>query len=319
MRLTWIIIVLALLTESASAKDPRRIGPFRLGMTEAQVRQAGSIADMARPRMELPQGVDVMGLGIMTVRPIVMESLYGDRNALSKARLYLVSGRVAYISLEYENENVSRRDRWFEMYYAPETIQNDLVDITWSRGGVIMHTDRYGTSLHAVDWAGLKASDRALVSEQGAIRVANRYFRQTIAQQAELSLDFLRSQVANWYARQIPVDGLDDCKPPPSSDYTPGVSTCEMDDGRYSPASEAWATEPWLELGVDGRRMSPNYSYRIESSGYGLTTRIMLVASGDIDCDGKVSTLRVRMRLSRKAGNRCLLNEGTWEAIDPLE
>jgi len=319
MRLTWIIIVLVLLAEAASAKDPRRIGPFRLGMTEAQVRQAGANAGLARPRMEIPQAVDVMGLGIMAVRPIVMEGLSSDRSALSRATFYMVSDRVAYISLVYGDENIRRRDRWFEIYDTPDTIQNDLIDITWSRGGVVMHTDRYGVSLHAVDWAGLKASDRALVSEQGAIRVANRYFRQNIARQAEVSLDFLRTQVANWYASQTPGQALEGCKPPPSSDYTPGVSTCDMEDKRYSPASEAWTNAPWQELGADGRSMSPNYSYRIESSGFGQTTRITLVASGDIDCDGKVSTLRVRLRLSRQATNRCVLGEGAWEAIDPLE
>ena len=319
MRLTWITIILVLIAESASATDPRRIGPFRLGMTEAQVRQAGANAGLTRPRMEVPQGIDIMGLGIMAVRPIVMEGMSGDRSALSRARLYLVSDRVAYISLEYEDENQSRRDRWFDTYYAPETMRDELIDLTWSRGGVVIHTDRYGTSLHAVDWAGLKASDRALVSETGAIRVANRYFRQTIARQAELSLDFLRGQVATWFSRLPPGEFLEGCKPPPSSDYTPGESTCDLEDKRFSVNDESWQQSPWIELDVDGRRMSPNYSYSIETSGYGRTTRIMLVATGDIDCDGKVSTLRVRLRLSRKAGDKCVLDEGAWEAIDPLE
>ncbi len=319
MRLIWIIGLLVSVTTAATASDPRRIGPFRLGMTEAQIRTAGTSSGMARARVEVPQKIDVMGLGIMSVSPMILDGLSGDKSAIARARLYLVSGRAAYIALEYADENKSRRDGWFERHRAPKSIQDDMMDLTWNRGGVVFHTDRFGASLHAVDWAGLKASDRALVSETGAIRVANRYFRQIVAQKAEVSLDFLRSQVSDWYASQSPGEYLDGCKPPASTSYTPGDSACDKDQKRFSSGDSAWREAPWSELVKDPRRMSPNYSYLIESSGSGRNTRIMLIATGDIDCDGKVSTLRVYLRHARGMNRQCRLDAGNWEAIDPLE
>ena len=319
MRLTWIMVLLLLWSTAALASDPRRIGPFRLGMTEAQVRSAGQSAGLARPRMEVPQAIDIMGLGVMTVRPVVLEGLSGSSNSIARARLILVSGRAAYIALEYDSEDTKRRDGWFERYNAPETIRDDVMDLTWARGGVVLHTDRYGTALHAVDWAGLKASDRALVSEVGAIRVANRYFRQTVAQRAEISLDFLRAQVADWYASQTPGQYLDGCKTPESTSYTPGYSACETPEKRFSATDLAWKKGPWTTLIKDPRRLAPEFAYRIESSGSGRTSRIMLTATGDIDCDGKVSTLRVYLRQARTQTKTCQLDSGTWEAIDPLE
>lgn len=319
MRLTWIMVLMLCWSATAAATDPRRIGPFRLGMTEAQVRQAGETAGMSRGRVEIPQGLDVMGLGIMNVRPVVMDGLSGESTSISRARLYFISGRVAYIGLDYDNESLERRDRWFEQYRAPVSIRDELMDLTWSRGGVVIHTDRFGTALHAVDWAGLKASDRALVSETGAIRVANRFFRQRVAERAEVSLDFLRSQIIDWYAKQAPGEYLDGCKPPSSTSYVPDATACEQDEQRFSAADPMWSEAPWSELIRDARRMSPYYSYRIDSSGSGRTSRIMLIATGDIDCDGKVSTLRVYLRHARGQNDVCQLDQGVWEAIDPLE
>ena len=237
-----------------------------------------------------------------------------------QATAYLLSGRVAYLNIDYKLEDVQRRKRWHHDYDAPINARKALQDGAWSNKGVILYTDRYGTALHAVDWVGLKRSDRVLVSEDGAIKQGNEFFRRIHARQAEASLDHIRRRVLEYMRRTRGKDGRLACKGPKTVDLTPGPSACDLEQKRFPAASKTWTNTTWSVLGVNPRSLSRYYSYSLESTGEMATARITLLAVGDLDCDGTAATLRVRIKADSSANARdCRINDGEWEVINPFE
>ncbi|MFT5431775.1 MAG: hypothetical protein ACI9OJ_002473 [Myxococcota bacterium] len=310
------------LLETASAEqNPRQFGPFRLGMTANDFRNAASAAGL-RVRPEVMQERDMMGLALMPVMPVVAAS---SDSAPAAGRVwtvtaYLLSNRVAYLDVFFATEDTRRRDRWFKAYGAPSNVINKLQDITWMNQGVVTHTDRFGTRIAAVDWGGLKASSRVLVGPEGAVTVANRFFRRRNSRIGQASLDHIRVKVIEYYAKLNPGEDREGCVPPPSTDYTPAETACDQPDKRFDVQSDKWKAKPWADLGIRREMLSRNHSYLIDSSGTGRNTRITIVAMSDIDCDQQISTTRVVLRPDRAASSRvCKLGEGSWDVINPLE
>lgn len=324
-RLVIIVGLALLLSAPALAQrppDPRQLGPFKLGMTLKQFRSAAVKAGFQKPKRQIPQERDLMGLGLIGVRPVTTESseLEPKPGRIWQVTAYVLSGRVAYLAIDYGLEDPKRAQRWFDDFGAPINVRKSLIDTSWAQGGVVLHVDRFGQSLHAVDWAGLNRSNRILVNLQGAVKVANKFFRELHFRQAEASLDVMRRQTIEHFRRPR-ADGRGfACKPPPSVDLSPAEDACVLPEKRFPLRHKKWADKTWALLGVNGRTVSRHYSFRLTSSGEGTSSRITLLATGDLDCDGKVSTIRVKLRADPTRGpEACTLDRGQWEVIDPLE
>ncbi len=320
MRVLPLLFVLAA-AGSALADAPRRaLGAFRLGMTVAEFRLAAETSGLSSPRLSLPEDHDLMGLGVMEVQRVVAESpaRSPEGEAIWRATGYLVSDRVAFLEVDYGRESPERRERWFERLDAPANARKSLQDATWHDKRWVWHVDRYGQRLSVVDWQGLHQSLRIMVSVDGAVSVANEYFRRELAREAVASLEYLRDRVAAHFEAQH--GGDDECAPVESTDYTPAETACGLPDHRFPRNAEPFRTGPWATLDVDPSRLSRYFSYMIESSGRGLSSRVMLVAVGDLDCDDVVGTVRVALRSDARAPEgTCRLDAGEWEHFDPYE
>ncbi len=306
----------------AKKKNPRQLGPFRLGSTPAEFRAAAKRAGFTKPRLQVPQERDMMGLGLFNVQPITTESreLAAQPGKIWQVTAYLLSDRVAYLSIDYKLEDIQRRKGWHHYYDAPVNARNALQDGAWERNGVVLYADRFGTALHAVDWGGLKRSDRVLVSLEGAIKQANEFFRRLRARQAEASLDYIRRQTLEYMRTHRGQDRRLACKPPKSVAFTPGASACDVAAKRFPPNHKSWGHSTWSKLGVNNASLSRYYAFSVESSGEMASARITLLAVGDLDCDGNVATLRVRLTAESSANARdCKIGEGVWEIINPFE
>ena len=315
-------LVLLLTSPLLAQPSPRQLGPFQLGMKTAQFKAAATQAGLQTPRRQVPQERDLMGLGLIEVRPMTSESRAAEPEAdkIWQVTAYFIADRVAYLSLDYGTEDPARAERWYKRYAAPVNATRELIDTSWSLGGVVLHADRFGRTLHAVDWDGLRRSNRVLVTIQGAVTVANQYFRRLRALQAEATLDLLRRRVIEYYRRPAKAGGGFACAVPPSVDLTPAESPCGFPGKRFPAAHDTWNQRTWGLLGIRPGDVAPDYAYRIDSSGRGSSARVSLVAVGDLDCDGKVATVRVRLRAVPSRGHMdCTLDDGEWDVIDPLE
>ncbi len=314
-------LVTLALTAAAAAEVPRRaLGAFRLGMSVSEFRVAAQASGLREPRLSLPEDRDLMGLGVMEVQRIVAESQSQrpSGEGIWLATGYLVSDRVAFLEVDYGRESPERRERWFERLDAPSNVRKELQDSTWHDKQWVWHVDRYGQRLSVVDWAGLHQSLRVMVSREGAVAVANEYFRRGLAREARESLDYLREQVVAHYEGQQTGDA-EECRPVESTDYTPADTACREPERRFPRSAEAFRKGAWAELNLDPSRLSRYFSYLIESSGQGRSSRIMLVAVGDLDCDDDVSTVRVALRPDPRAEGGCRMTPGEWEYFDPYE
>ena len=307
---------------ASATRSPGQLGPFKLGMTAAQFRRAAERAGFVRPKLQIPQERDIMGLGLMEVQPITTESreLQPAPGKIWQATAYLLSGRAVYINIDYGLEDPERARRWFDEYDAPANARNALIDSAWTISGVVMYTDRFGGSLHAVAYGGLRRSDRVLVTVEGAVIQANEYFRRIRARQAEASLELIRQRVLSYYGQRRQAEEGTACVPPVTVAPTPGETACDLEAKRFPAASPRWNTPTWAALGIHPTSLSRFYSFSIESDGTNIGSRIVLVANGDLDCDGDVATLRVSMRHNPRAEpGVCSLTEGRWDVINPFE
>ena len=325
-----LLMLLATLMAVPAAAQPRkekgpdasRLGPFRLGMTVAQFRAAAVRAKFVKPKLQAPQERDVMGLGLMTIQPVVTESeaVRPEPGKIWQVTGYLLNQRVVYLAVDYVLEDRKRAEEWFKDYGAPANVQKSVQDTAWTQGGVVLWADRFGSAIHALDYEGLRRSDRMQVSNLGAVRVANQYFRRLRIRQAETALDLIRQKVVEYYQTPRVKDGETVCLAPPTTKATPGESACELAEKRFPPQHSSWKQDGWAKIGIDSRGMSRYYSYEISTEGEGPNLRIELLAVGDLDCDGVVATLRIRMRPNpRVEGGQCQLTKAIWDIINPNE
>jgi hypothetical protein len=262
-----------------------------------------------------------MAVGLMRIQPIESSSQDAGKTKISHATGYLLSGRLMYLSLDYSNEDPARAQKWFEEYNAPLHIRKHLQDTAWHHEGAVIRVDRFGRSIHLVDWKGLHKSNRVNVTLMGAVKLANRFFREIRAQQLEASLELIRQRVISYFSRS---DGASKggraCSAPPAVDFTPAPNACDADEKRFSTGSEAWQNKTWKALGLKASEVSRHYSYAIQSSGIEGDTRIVILGRGDLDCDHDVATMRIILRANPRADRfDCTLDEGRWEITNPLE
>lgn len=316
-----LCIALFIALPSSARQSPRKLGPFLLGQTAEQFRATAAKAGFAKPKLQVPQERDLMGLGLVNVQPITTEARTNrpEPGKIWQVTGYLLSGRVAYLNIDYGLESARRVALWHDRYGAPANARSHLVDGAWSTGGVVLYTDRFGTTLHAVDWGGLHRSGRVAVSLDGAIANANEFFRRLYARSAEASVEQIRLRLVDWFQRRGP-DGKLLCTPPPSVGLTPGPTACDLEERRFAVGGEAWRHPTWAALGVNSATLSRFYSYRLETSGSYESARVTLLATGDLDCDGTVATLRVIMSADARASIAdCGVGQGQWEVINPFE
>jgi len=303
--------------------DPLQIGPFKLGAPVAQFVNAAKVNNFSKARRQAPEERNVMGLGGLFVAPYSMESRdeKPSANKLWGAVGYMLNKRLVYVSLDYALEDPERAKRWFEIFHAPRHIRKKHQDTTWHYKGVVFHVDRFGRSLYAVNWAGLRNSDRILVGSRGAVAVANRYFRIIRAQKAQQSVDLIRRRIIEYYSKGKSQSGEEvTCASLPSVDHTPTASACDLPSKRFNRQHANWNNKTWAALGIQGKHMSPYYSYSIDASGTHGSTRIVLQARGDLDCNDNVATIRVTLRADMRSDRyECNLNDGRWELINPTE
>lgn len=316
------LVLLMLPAANAREANPRQLGPFSLGMTLKQFRKAAAQANFTKPKLQVPQERDIMGLGLMTIQPVVTEArdLKPTAGKIWQATGYMLNDRVIYLNVDYATEDGERLKRWYTEYDVPINAQRALVDRAWTKAGVVLYCDRFGQSLHAIEYEGLRASDRVLLSLQGSITKANEFFRRLHARAAESSLEQIRRRVITAFEKRKDSGGKLMCVPPKTVALTPGDFACDLPEKRFPQASEKWAHETWAYLGVNSATLSRHYSYSIEATGSMESTRITLLAVGDLDCDGTVATIRVTLAADARANQfNCRLSEGEWEVINPFE
>ncbi|MFT7622681.1 MAG: hypothetical protein ACI9WU_001856 [Myxococcota bacterium] len=315
-------ILIGVLAIPAQAQtNPRQLGPFTLGQTRTQFVAAAKRAGLTRPRLQVPQERDLMGLGLMGLQAISADARLSapEGGKLWRVTALLLGERVAYLSLDYGVEDERRAVKWHNRLDAPANVRKQLVDGAWSYGGIVFYADRFGVALHAVDWIGLKRSSRVAVSLDGAVNNANEFFRRLYARDADASVEIIRKQVLAWLERKD-ADGGFLCTPPPSTELTPGPSACDLPARRFPPVHKSWRHETWRALKIDPSRLSRYYSYSIESSGSFGTTRVIIRARGDLDCDGTAATLRVSIKAGASADTAdCKATRGDWEVINPFD
>jgi hypothetical protein len=310
------------LWSTAAWAEPVSLGPFALGGSEASFGAAAKDAGFTKPQRQAPQERDIMGLGLMYVRPIIAESQLSEPDGKNPWIVtgYLLSGRLLYLSFDYGLEDPERAQAWFEKFNAPLHIRKRVQDTSWHHKGAVIHGDRFGRSVHAVDWQGLRQSNRVLVSLEGAVKVADRFFREVRARQLEVSLDLIRQRIINYFQRSDGGGTGRACAAPPAVELTPAAGACDLAERRFSLSSDAWKNATWKALGIRAHEVSRYYSYRITSSGTASDTRIVLLARGDLDCNGDISTVRVVLRANPRADRfDCTLDTGRWEISNPLE
>ncbi len=321
------LVLLVAPVAAEAARSARELGAFRLGMTAAEFRAAAIRSGMTTPRASMVQERDVMGLGLMDVEPISTDARDArpvpDR--LWRVRGLLLSGRLVTLDLDWGQEQPERVKGWFEYYDVPINIQRQLADITWSVEGIVFHADRFGRALSAVDWIGLRKSDRIMVDLDGAIHLANEHFRRLRSREAEASLELIRQRVLEYFKSGSDASTADRqarCVPPKSAPFTPGDSACGLPERRF-PGTARFEHESWRALGIDASMVSRYYSYSIDSSGDGDTARVVITARGDLDCNDQVATFEVVLRAQPRATATgpagCSLDDGEWQLMDPLE
>jgi hypothetical protein len=102
------------------------------------------------------------------------------------------------------------------------------------------------------------------------------------------------------------------CSFPPSSAWTPSAPPC----GYYAADPTIWNGAPWSKMGF-GIHQDHYYRYRIETSPDGLT--MVVLAEGDLDCDGVRSTFE-RVVTGHQDGGDCWVTGNLdVEAVDPYE
>jgi hypothetical protein len=316
-----LLFALTLVGMPALAAHNLQVGPFVLGGTSASFTRAAKEMGLTSPRKRAPQARKVMAVGLMRVQPIESNSQDTVETKISHATGYLLSGRLMYLSLDYNNEDPARAQKWFEEYNAPLHIRKHLQDTAWFHEGAVIRVDRFGRSIHLVDWKGLHKSNRVNVTLKGAVNMANRFFREIRAQQLEASLELIRQRVISYFSRSNGGNkGGRACSAPPAVDYTPAPNACDTDDKRFSTSSAAWQNKTWKALGLRASEVSRHYSYAIQASGTEGDTRIVILGRGDLDCDHDVATMRIILRANPRADRfDCTLDEGRWEISNPLE
>jgi hypothetical protein len=306
-----------------SAQSYLQVGPFTLGQTVSEFRSAARSHGFTKPRRQAPEDRDIMGLGVMMVQLYSVESkdLEPTVGELWGAIGYFLSGRLVYLSLDYVYEDTTRAAHWFEHHHAPVQVRKKLQDTSWLYEGVMFHVDRFGRRLYAVNWAGLRNSDRILVGADGAVRVCNRYFRAIRAQKALASVDLIRRRIIKYIAQSA--TGTRDerqCGTLASVDLTPTPTACDAPDKRFAVNHDAWKTPTWQALGIRSKDLSRFYSFSIDAAGSSRQTRIVLQARGDLDCNDSVATIRVTLRADLRSDRyECNLDDGRWEIINPHE
>ena len=319
---TLMAVPAAAQTREKKGPDASRLGPFRLGMTVAQFSAAAARGKFVKAKLQAPAERDVMGLGLMTIQPIVTESEAArpEPGKIWQVTGYVLNERIVYLAVDYVLEDRKRAEEWFKDYDAPINVQKSVQDTAWTQGGVVLWADRFGSAIHALDYEGLRRSDRVQVSNLGAIRVANEHFRRLRIRQAETALELIRQKVVQYYETPRQKDGETVCLVPPTTKATPGESACELPEKRFPLQHSSWKQDGWAKIGIDPRGMSRYYSYEITTEGEGVNARIEILAVGDLDCDGDVATLRIRMRPNPRAERgSCEMTKGTWDIINPNE
>ena len=110
-----------------------------------------------------------MGVGLMRIQPIEAQSTNTSESDSWSVTGYLLTGRIMYLSLDYKGEDPARAQQWFEEYNAPLHIRKRLQDTSWHHEGAVLHINRFGKSIHLVDWKGLRQSNRVLVTLNGFV------------------------------------------------------------------------------------------------------------------------------------------------------
>ena len=320
MRSVLALLVVSVSWASFAASPSRSIGPFQVGMTAKAFRAVAAQIGLVVPRFAAPVEHDIMGLGLMTVQPLLAESreAHPVPGQIWSVLGYVLAERVVMLQVDWGLEDGERTRRWYEDHDVSADVRKHVCDTTWATGGVVFHADRFGSVLSAVDWGGLRQSNRVLVDLDGAVRVANDYFRRQRSHEAEASLELIQQRVFDLFKRAE--NGARLCKLPPSVDLTPAETPCELPEKRFAAGSDTWGNPAWRALGIGARDVSRYFSYSIESDGESSSARVILTARGDQDCNGEVSTMKVILRsVPQSMEGQCTLDEGQWEVINPLE
>jgi len=316
-----ISMVLTCVWITSTYAESVRFGSFVLGGTEASFISAAKELGFTKPRKRAPEAREVMGVGLMRIQPIEAHSENKDEKGGWSVTGYLLTGRIMYLSLDYKGEDSARTQQWFEEYDAPLHIRKRVQDTSWHHKGAVIHVDRFGRSIHGVDWKGLRQSNRVLVTLDGAVNLANEFFRKIRAKQLEASMDLIRQRVITYFSRSDgAANGGRACSSPAAVDFTPSPNACTTPEKRFSLSHEGWKNKTWKALGLKSREVSRYYSYSIQTSGTKGDTRIVILGRGDLDCDGDVATMRIVLRANPRADRfDCTLDKGRWEISNPLE
>lgn len=181
----------------------------------------------------------------------------------------------------------------------------------------LVHISRSGGGVHARVslGAGSGATALAVTGVLAAVAVPSflRYTQRAKISEVDVNLRQLVLASRSYFQEEHagPDGAVTSCRFPDPAPCTPAGSPCDHPGDRYPASAEAWSHPTWKALGfqiADPHR----YQYCVESEGSGADARFTLVAHGDLDCDGVMSTFQRRLAPDPAAApGACELGEPT--------
>jgi hypothetical protein len=118
-----------------------------------------------------------------------------------------------------------------------------------------------------------------------AVPAFQRYIKRSKTVEASMNLRKLADSVTSY------ADSAKKAGSIKSTDWTPKAGCCGQPGNKCVPDAKAWSVAPWKALNFSVSDPS-YYQYRVRVEGKGTTTKVIVEARGDLDCDGEYSSFR---------------------------